>query len=365
MTIPPEPRQLLALPAAARRCRDRHAIVSVVMPGYDFSEDEEPSLSEQGYDDPGDNAPSRSPLPVHRNQVMTEEYTESAPEQEQAMQVVDLSEEAQEEDYQEVVSHVDRRLKIAQYYRLVLDASMFDDNTPEARIVQSRLRKFASGEIEVLFGMKAAPTAVGASPFSQDEIDALKALAAATMAAKKRSAEPKMNKIGQLAAPAPAAPAPALKPIQAKPAVRVQTTPQVASPRPRPAVQPPVAAAKPGELQNQVPPGSPSLKNDPRIPPDYTADPTVRIKNGHVYVQQRNDAGELLWVHEPGMKKPMPMLKDVTPVAQPQGIQPVPMPSAEAMSLLTSQISANESVQNLERLAQKMDPVFRGTRRLF
>lgn len=341
--------------------------------GYDFSDDDQGTLEQQGYDEvPEPPQPRTRPGPETDMHAAESGYYE--PEQQQ-MQVVDVQpgdEETTDEDYRELVSHVDRRLRIAQNFRLVLDSPLFGEETPESRVVQSRIRKFVREEIEVLFGMKAASSMSSGSSgaFTAEEVDALKALAAATISAKKRTAEPKLNRI---AAPPPVqAPPAAVKPIQAAP-VRpiqqprqqpVQAPPQQRT-QPRPPTQPqqPQSSVKPGTLPNNVAAGTPGLKTDPRVPDDYKNDPTVRIKNGHVYVQQRdNSSGELLWVQEPGMRRPIPMLKDITPISKPSGpIQPVPMPNVESMSMLTNQTAATEAMQNLERLAIKMDPVFRGS----
>jgi hypothetical protein len=339
------------------------------MPGY-FDDDEPQSLAEQGYDEDPQPQSQRPAIRRPRPDQQEEYFEEQAPQQ---METVSINTEEVEEDYQEVVSHVDRRLRIAQYYRMVLDGSLFNDDTPESKIVQNRIRKFVRDEIEVLFGMKVAPTAAAVDlPFSAEEIDALKALAQATVAAKRRAVEPKLNRIAQSPPAQQAAPVPALKPIQAPP----QQARPVASPQPHPQVdrvdraqkprppqpqQKPVPPAQPGVLQSNVKPGDPSLVGDPRVPEDYRQDPTIRIKNGHVYVQQRDPNGELLWVHETGMARAMPLLKDVTPVAKPTGpIQPLPMPSIDMMPMLTEQRASTEAVENLERIAIKLDPVFRG-----
>lgn len=320
------------------------------MPGtYQFDDEDPQSLDDQGYAEAPD---------VGQSEYRQPEYREE-PQQTEAVVDVDVdaaAEEPQEEDYQEVIGHVDRRLRIAQYFRLVLDGSLFGDDLPEARIVQNRIKKFARDEIEVLFGMKAAPVATGgASPFSSDEVEALKALAAATIAAKRRTPEsPKLNRIS--VPQAPVVTAPALKPLQA---VKQEIRPIVAAPvKPRQVAAKAPAAS--GPMQTNVMAGNPSLLNDPRIPVEFRKDPTVRVKNGRIFIQGRSSEGELLWVQDGG-RRPTPLLKDVTPIAQPLGnIQPVPMPTVESMTILSEQKAVVESSQNLERLAVKLDPVFRG-----
>ena len=340
------------------------------MPGYFDDDEHAPSLSDQGYDDePDQGQPSRPPLPLTRGQLaeQAESYEVDVSEPQQ-MEAVDINAEEVEEDYQEVVSHVDRRLRIAQWYRTILDGSLFNDDTAESKIVQNRIRKFVRDEIEILFGMKAAPVQAAAGQFSPDEVEALKALAAATMVAKR--AAPKLNRVSQ--PPPPQAPAPALRPAQT-PSQQVQVrqaAPRVvapqqrpAAPKPKPQQRPAAPPAQPGTLQSNVKAGDPSLITDPRVPEEWRNDPTLRVKNGHVYVQQRNPDGELLWVNETGMQKPMPLLKDITPVAKPNPSspnQPIPMPSVESMTMLTEQMAAQDNVRNLERLAIKLDPVFRG-----
>ena len=348
------------LPVVARP-GNLHAIVNLMPGTYEFDADEGPkadkdTLESNGYgDEPEVRSPPMSRRPAQEQPVYDYDFRESTQADPPPVPPDNFAEEPQEEDYQAVVTNVDRRLRIAQYFRLVLDSTLFEDGTTESRIVQNRIRKFVRDEIEVLFGMRAA-AAIAASPFTQDEIDALKALAAATIVARKRSSEPKLNQIAN--------PPPAIKPVAA-PALRaIQSTaapmPAVQQQRPQQAVararQP--APTPPGELQGMVAPGTPSLKNDPRIPDQYKNDASVRIKNGHVFVQQRNGDGELLWAHEPGMKRPMPILKDVTPVSMPQGaVQPQPMPSIESMESLSMTLAVNNDLSNRTMLAQKWGPV--------
>ena len=125
---------------------------------YDFSDEPLDDVMAQGFDAGAtDNSPSRPPLPMTRRQAQVQEnpneeeqqLQEDVP-QEESYREGPPDDEEQEEDYQEVVGDVDRRLKIATYFRLILDGSLFGDDTLEAKIVQKKIKSFAKAEIEVL-----------------------------------------------------------------------------------------------------------------------------------------------------------------------------------------------------------------------
>lgn len=242
----------------------------------------------------------------------------------------------EEEEYASIMAQVDRRMKVANYYRMILEHEFFPDNNVESNTAQNRIRKFVREELEVLLGMKAAKAAVvsigpAASQFSDDEVAVLRELIARLK--KPTPAAPQFKPMA--AAPAPVAPA--VNKV-------VQSLAAAAPKKPAPAVQvKPVAPPKPPVAQNGT--------VDPRIPMQYRKDPTARIENGKVLIQARNEDGQPLWARE-GKGKPVAIMKDVTPVARPVGVQPLPMPSIAQSNSIESN-RADENIRTIERLASR------------
>lgn len=319
------------------------------MPGsYDFGEDEDTMA---GYDTEEASAPgyqvADQDVPVSGVPVEEEQQPVAASAEEAQKLQHEQQEEDDIENYEELVSNVDKRLRIAQYFRYILDNQLFGEETTESRIVQNKIRKFAREQVEILFGMRQTPVvAAGGSQFSEEEIGALRALANATIAAKKR---PELNKIGPKT-PAPVNPvnpivikAPTAQPVQAP---KIQNTK-------------PATKTKPVAPVAQTP-GQNPFQNDPRVPEQYRSDPTVRIKNGRVFIHLRNADNELLWSKEKGAKRLIPLLKDVTPPAQPVGIQPMPMPSVEALPAIFEARAAIEGHMGQSVAAQRLDNALTG-----
>lgn len=248
-----------------------------------------------------------------------------------------LTEET-EEDYGAVMDQVDRRMKVANYFRLVLDNDLFaGDESPEAKLAQNRLRKYVREELEVLLGMRksTAPTvtAVPASQFTEEEVSALKELA--RLAIRKLKNEPQLQPIA-----AKPVVQPQLKPVTAAsvvPAPKKPAPPKVQQPQAKPVAQ------KPAPAVQQRPAAAPRGPVDPRIPEKYRNDPTAKVVNGKVFVQARDEDGNLIYVTHPKTKRRIPSMKDVTPVAKPMGVTPLPMPSFAQMD----QMAAVQATQNI------------------
>lgn len=249
-----------------------------------------------------------------------------------------------EEDYGDVMDQVDRRMKVANYYRLILDNDLFSsDETSEARIAQGRIRKYVREELEVLLGMRktaggVAPAATFVNPFTDDEMTALKELA--RLALKKMRSEPQLKPIVAKAQPA----APQLKPIAPTAA---SVVPMIKKPAP---VQAPRAAAP-----KPVPAAATQQRTagvDPRIPEQYRGDPTAKVVNGKVFVQARDEDLRPIFLTHPRTKRKIPSMKDVTPVARPVGIMPVPMPSFAQMDQMQA-IQAQNNVGVMSALAAR------------
>lgn len=241
---------------------------------------------------------------------------------------------------------VDQQLQQAQYYRLMLNDSFFDDDSPIARRVDKEIRTFVRGRLGVLMGVKQAPAQPVApvrADFTPAQVGALQQLADKVL--------------GMASKPAPAAPPPpappALKKVEVKPVAAapepVKKAPVVVPPRlkngkpqgppPRPAAARPIS---PGGKQPVVP------IDQSRVPEKYRGDPTLQYKNGRLYVQAKNADEQPLWEYDGKTKIRTPLLKDITLPAKPgpHDIQPMPMPDmGRGTAGLSSAFSQAMSIQ--------------------
>ena len=252
-----------------------------------------------------------------------------------------------DEAFEAALGQVDRRMRIAQYFRSLLDYEFEGWNEPEAKMALARIRKFIRGELEVLFGMKevAVPQQAQVLPFTSDEIAALKELVARLL----KPTSPPVPKPRAVQIPAPP------PPIQPRPP---SPRPQLTQPalKPKPAAAP--VPTKPSAVPAQVPTTKPTQRGvDLRIPLRYRDNPTARVINGKVFIQARDkETNELLWrTVDPDTRQPLakrlPVLIDVTPTARPSGIhQPMPMPSIAQENMISEQ-RASEQLASLDKWA--------------
>ena len=76
-------------------------------------------------------------------------------------------------------AEAEERLLTAQYYRVLLGNSFFDDDSATAEKVEKEIRAFVRGRMEVLLGIRQEnATAPSNLPFSEEEVDALRHVAA-------------------------------------------------------------------------------------------------------------------------------------------------------------------------------------------
>ncbi len=252
---------------------------------------------------------------------------ESYPIDQEADEVVSGTLETQAVDeVLEDLSAAEARLDVAQAYRMLLSGSLFSNPTSGSARVEQEVRAFAKDRLEVLLGVRPEVQKKQATDvFTEEEIDALKKLANATL-----------KKLGGITPAAPTLrqveePKPALVQREAKvqPVQVRKPAPPPPAPRPQtPARQQPQRqqAQRPVEPQGSKVPPNNALAS--RVPDQYKNDPTLIYKSGKAFVQARNADGEPLWQYDPVKRKNAPLLKDVTMPAQPApgGPKPIPMP---------------------------------------
>ena len=237
-------------------------------------------------------------------------------------------------EFDDQMTAVEKRLDVAKYYRLLLDNSLFSDDSEQAQQVDKEVRGFIRERLKILMGVQPDKTlAPPEETFTPLEVTILKQIAG--LAAKRTTpATPTFTPVSPKSVePVVAKPPPALKPV----ATLVNKPQKVI-----------VASQKQqAQMAPKSKPGTMDPATDPRIPENYRKDPTLVAKNGRWWVQSRNADEEPLWTQQPQSKKLEPLLKDVTMAAKPVGVQVLQQPTAEGFSMLMQQqgdamISAKE-----------------------
>lgn len=211
----------------------------------------------------------------------------------------------QEPDVEEQMSEVEAKLEIAQYYRLILNETLFDDapNPEVAERVEQEIRGFIRGRMGVLMGVQ-APEAKAVKLFTDAEVQALRTLA-----------QPEVQE--------------ALKALAAKvlkkPAILEAKPLTAPKPKPEQKLEPILRKVGQGQRRAQQAP-QPQLK----VGKQKKQFKTVTSEDG----------------------KEVKM--DVTPQARPTGtIQPIPTPRGrdqiEAMSAQSAAYQARVAMNTLER----------------
>lgn len=216
------------------------------------------------------------------------------------------------------MSEVEKRLEMAQYYRMILNDTIFSDpsNVEIADRVEGEIREFVRGRMSLLVGVGEAPKKTEVvSPFSPAEELALRTIAQPDVVAALKALAAKVLKKPEIldAKPRVVAPEKPKAPVREpslKKIVRTPAAPQQPTPGPR--QQAPTAAPPSGKGRQQK-----------RV-----------LKK-----VQREDGSE--------------GVVDVTPPAQPVGVKPFPTPvgraAIEATAAQTARQQAMVAVANLDK----------------
>jgi hypothetical protein len=222
--------------------------------------------------------------------------------------------EAQSIDDQ--MSEVEKRLEMAQYYRLVLNDTIFNDppNVEIADRVEGEIREFVRGRMSLLVGVGEEKKPEMLSPFSDAETLALRTIAQPDVVAALKALAAKVLKKPEI--------------LDAKPRVAAPEKPKGPPKEPtlKKIVRTPAAPQQPTQRQQQAPTAAP---------------PSGRGKQQKRVLKkvQRVDGteGEV----------------DVTPPAQPVGVKPFPTPvgraAIEATAAQTARQQAMVAVANLDK----------------
>lgn len=227
-------------------------------------------------------------------------------------------------DIDEMMSEAEKRFAKAQYYQAVLKEQIFDaDDSQSATEVVAEIRGFVRQRLAVLLGVvsdapkKEEPSAI----FSAEEIKALKAVAAKLTKKPELLEAPPQPHIKKMSGPETPA-AKAQRPQAAKASVS----------------KAPVAKKK--DVEGRKPPRGEWLEIDGKKyqkASDKRGEHWVG-EDGQKYLIEKNGAGQFF-------------LKNVTPVARPQGIRPLAPLNGDQMSMIAA---------NHVQVAMKQDPVASG-----
>ncbi len=231
---------------------------------------------------------------------------------------VQVAKAAKDED--QALAEVDVRIRKANFYRSVLNGTLFDNGDEVAAEVEKEFRAFAAGRLRVLMGMETEvkPQAPAPSQFPPDEAKVLRLWASKLL--KKPTimqVEPPKGKLppGSMPSTAPAKPVP-------------QTTASV-EPRLNRVNVPTMTPIKrgpgrpPGTGKNQV-----LKKNEKALPEGVEVD-----ENGRKFIMVERGTDEK------GNARFVKM--DVTPPVQIEGLKPAPMPTQE-QALMMEIIKADQ-----------------------
>jgi len=263
-------------------------------------------------------------------------------EQEADAIVSEVNEEVERIDIQ--MSEAERRLELAQYYKLVLRDNLFEDDSESAQVVTGEIREFIRTRLAVLLGVSQEVTKREETKplFDPEEIEALKALAARVLKRPAILAKPEPQ-----VAPAP----PALKRVEVTPPPRIT---------PRPVPTRPTASPVSARTQSKVQPkpiirpkaakSASKYRTKADLPEGLREDPSIEVVDGKVFrVVQTEDGREVR--------------QNITPQAKPKAnqIQPLPMASADQQNMVNVQ-HAGETLRNQKgQVAQAINVASSGT----
>ena len=204
--------------------------------------------------------------------------------------------EATEEDvqeYQDFLTRADKRLDMAQYFRLLIDSPLFEEQNDTTRIVEKQVGIFIRGKLNELLGIE-RPRQEVVQQFTDEEADVLRAIIA------------KVTKTPSIVTPPTPSPV-RRQEARPQPTVRqVRAAPVKAAVAAKPTV-PTAPAAKKTE----------KVKEEKKASSDIKKDKAGRLKKAVV-----NEDGNLVEI-------------DVTPQVVPTNR--VPMPTGSALSSATQQ----------------------------
>jgi hypothetical protein len=217
-------------------------------------------------------------------------------------------------DYSKAIQDIDTRLKVANYFRAILDADLLGSSDTEAKLVKERVRAFVGEELSYLMGVKkkeASNTAQSVS-LTPEELTSIKQLVLLlTTSLAKKAANKEQTK--------------------EEPETAVATTEPVQSDSDKPKKKKKSAKDKSDELE----------KHKHLIPKKYLNDTTLSFKDGRVFVHLRDNDGNFRYKEDAKTGVSQPILRDVTvSQIQPNMPKPIPMPGPRFYEVMAANAPA-------------------------
>lgn len=215
------------------------------------------------------------------------------------------------EEVDEHFSEVEKRLETAQYYRMLLNDTLFSNASEAARVVEREIRDFVRTRLHVLLGLKNEVSPVK-SMFSDEEVAALKALAAKVMG------KPVLLETRK---------------VTPKPALKVQTAPVIALKAP---TKPAINKVSVTPVNSKAPvKQAPKQSKSKELPEGY-------VRKGNKIFKP---SGEL---NSEGQE----ILLDVTPTVK--SAKALPMPLGEAFTQISASQASLETSKTVSSLDKQM-----------
>lgn len=240
------------------------------------------------------------------------------PQQQEVAQAVQ-----EQANFDTQMSEVERRLELAQYYRLLLNDSLFNNRSEAAATVEAEVRDFVRSRLEILLGVKKEQVKA-VSDFNDDEIQALKAVAS------------RLLKKPELVDKKPKEPPALGKKTHPDPAHMLQVIGQKEQPSVKKAIAPQVK-------QKQKPQSQDPLRDAlvERLPPHLRDNPDVVIEGDKVFMVARDSDGNVIRNHEGN-----PIRRNITPTAKPKGVnKPRRTPTIQEANAIMAQ-QANQMLSS-------------------
>ena len=264
--------------------------------------------------------------------------------------VEDVLSPEQQADGIDLDQDIHHRLEVASYYRLLFKARLFEDDDSIAAIkVQQEVMRFAEERLKALVGMGGSANIGNTqqpvkSPFSPQQVEALKALADKVLGSKnevkpqtQEKSEPKLTSVKTTQSPQ-------------VPVAKTKLSPKIS----------PVAKTTIPERRTIPEKRTVSTKEsekafiEARVPKHYQNDPTLKIKNGKAFIHSKDDEGNFLFVYDPSLKETVPMEKDVTLPNRPANYRAPTVEESNAAATNSAAAMLEGGMSKLERQASKL-----------
>lgn len=260
------------------------------------------------------------------------------------------------------LSEVERRLEKAHFYRMLIKHDLISSDSAEAIEVEEEIQNFVRGQLAILLGMKTLPVAAVPFAFTDEEVEALKAVAA------------KVLQKPQVLAAKPPPKAATITPVSEKPAPVVAVrpppepvvraaAPKAEPPPPRRRGRPPKSTPAPAPLQKSEGPMRPRTERPTAKEDDLAPGERIETVGGRRYKVVKRPVNDPATGKQKVGADGKPVFDDykidITPKTMLPGV--APFPSTEVMNAIESQraaevLAANPIANGLMATAMSMIP---------